>query len=130
MHITHHNPSSLHNNPAFSQAVSVEGGAKLIFVGGQNGVDLEGSVVSKKFGEQTERALQNVLKALKAADASQTDVVKLTIYAVQGEDINEGFAASKKVWGMHPTAISFMFVAGLGVPGALVEIEAVAAVES
>ena len=130
MHITHHNPSSLHNNAAFSQAVSVKGGAKLIFVGGQNGVAVDGKVVSKKLGEQTEQALKNVLEALKAAGASQIDVVQLTIYVADGQDINEGFAASQKVWGMHPTAISVAFVAGLGVPGALVEVSAIAAVEA
>lgn len=129
MHITHHNPASLHKNPAFSQAVSVEGAATLVFVGGQNGIKPDGSLIGKDLGSQTEQALRNLLEALKAAGASQKDVVKLTIYVVDGQDINEGFAAAQKVWGMHPTAISVPIVVGLGVPGALVEIEAVAAVK-
>jgi enamine deaminase RidA (YjgF/YER057c/UK114 family) len=47
---------------------------------------------------------------------------------VEGVDLNEGFAASQKVWGDHPAAVSAVFVRGLAVPGALVEIEAIAAV--
>jgi enamine deaminase RidA (YjgF/YER057c/UK114 family) len=82
------------------------------------------------FGAQTERAFLNVLEALKAAGASQQNVVKLTINIVQGHDINLGFAAAQNVWGMHPTAISVLIVAGLANPQALVEIDAVAAIEA
>jgi enamine deaminase RidA (YjgF/YER057c/UK114 family) len=71
-----------------------------------------------------------VLKALDAAGASQENVVKLTIYIVQGHDIRPGFEAAQTVWGMHPTAISVIVVAGLANSQALVEIEAVAAVEA
>ena len=46
-----------------------------------------------------------------------------------GVDINEGFAASQKVWGDQPTAISAQFVRGLARPDCLVEIEAIAAVQ-
>jgi enamine deaminase RidA (YjgF/YER057c/UK114 family) len=60
--------------------------------------------------------------------ASQENVVKQTIYVVKGQDIRDGYAATQKVWGDFPTAISFVFVEGLGVPGALVEIEAIAVI--
>jgi enamine deaminase RidA (YjgF/YER057c/UK114 family) len=42
--ITHHNPAGLPRNPAFSQAVSVEGPTRTIYVGGQNAVDADGTV--------------------------------------------------------------------------------------
>lgn len=102
----------------------------MIFVGGQNGITRDGKLAGDDLGTQTEQALKNLLEALKAAGASQENVVKLTIYVVEGQDINAGYAASQKVWGMHPTAISVPVVAGLGIPGALVEIDAVAAVEA
>ena len=65
---------------------------------------------------------------LEEAGASQEQVLKLTIYLLQGQDINAAFGAAQEVWGPYPTAISVLFVPGLAVPGALVEIEAIAAV--
>lgn len=130
MKIEHLNPDSLHKNPAFSQAVTVEGPSKLVIVGGQNAVDAAGNIVGDDLGTQTEQALRNVLAALEAAGASQEDVIRLGIYVVQGQDVAEGYAAAQRVWGMHATAITVLFVAALGHPQFLVEIEALAAVEA
>jgi enamine deaminase RidA (YjgF/YER057c/UK114 family) len=46
MKITHINPEGMHKNPAFSQAVVAEGG-KTIYIGGQNGVGADGTVVGR-----------------------------------------------------------------------------------
>jgi 2-iminobutanoate/2-iminopropanoate deaminase len=130
MKITHLNPDALFKSPAFSQAVSVEGAARTIYVGGQNGITANGELAGDDLSSQTEQALRNVLEALRAGGASQANVVKLTIYIVEGQDVNVGYAASQKIWGSQPTAISAAIVAGLGVPGALVEIDAVAVNDS
>jgi enamine deaminase RidA (YjgF/YER057c/UK114 family) len=130
MKIEHLNPDGMHKNPAFTQVVTVEGPAKLVIVGGQNAVDADGNIVGDNLGTQTEQALRNLLTALEAAGATQQDVVKLSIYIVQGQDIREGFAAAQRVWGSHATAITGLFVAGLAHPQFLVEIEALAAVEA
>jgi enamine deaminase RidA (YjgF/YER057c/UK114 family) len=126
MTITHLNPASMHRNPAFSQGVLVENPGKLIIVGGQNGVDASGQLVSDDLGAQTRQALQNVLTVLKEAGASQKDVIKLTIYMAAGQSTDAAFQASRDVWGTHATAISVVSV-GLDRPGVLVEIEAMAA---
>lgn len=129
MKITHINPDGLHKNPAFSQAVVAEGG-KTIYIGGQNGILPDGTMAGDTLASQTEQALKNMLEILRTVGASQENVVKQTIYVVKGQDIREGFAATQKAWGNFPTAISFIFVEGLGVPGALVEIEAIAVVDA
>lgn len=129
MNITHINPDTMHKHPAFSQAVVVSGPSKMIFVGGQNGVDKDGKLVGVDFASQTEQAYKNVLAALEAAGATQENVVKLTVYVVQGQDIRVGFGAAQKIWGTHATTVSVPIVAELAYPGALVEIEAVAAIE-
>jgi enamine deaminase RidA (YjgF/YER057c/UK114 family) len=129
MQISHHNPEGMHRNPAFSQAVTISGMAKLVYVGGQNGVDASGAVVGDDLASQTEQALRNVLSVLAAVGATQENVVKLNIHIVQGQDVRAGFGAAQKVWGQHATAITVLMVSALGVPGALVEIDAVAAVE-
>jgi hypothetical protein len=60
--------------------------------------------------------------------ASQQNVAKLTIHVVKGQNIQDGFAAAQKVWGDFPAAITVSIVESLAVPGALVEIEGIAAV--
>jgi 2-iminobutanoate/2-iminopropanoate deaminase len=127
MKITHINPDGLHKNPAFSQAVVAEGG-KTIYIGGQNGVLPDGKMAGDTLAAQTVQAYRNMLTILQTVGASQENVVKQTIYVVKGQDIREGYTATQEAWGNFPTAISFIFVESLGVPGALVEIEAIAVV--
>lgn len=127
MKIEHHNPDTLHRNPAFTQLVTIRGANALAFVGGQNGVDAAGNIVGDTLAAQTEQALRNVLGALAAVNASQEHVVRLAIYLVQGHDAREAFAAAQRVWGVHPTAITVLSVAALANPRFLVEIEATAA---
>ena len=129
MKITHINPDGLYKSPVFSQAVMAEGGKKL-YIGGQNGILSNGTMAGDSLASQTEQACKNILEILKTVRASQENVVKQTIYVVKGQDIREDFAAAQKVWGDFPTAISFIFVENLGVPGALVEIEAITVVDA
>ena len=126
MEITHLNPDSLFSNPAFSQGVLVRGASTTLQVGGQNGTDASGAIVEGGLGAQTEQALRNVLAVLAEAGADQTNVVRMAVYVAAGQSVDEGFAASMRVWGQHPTAITVLFVAALGRPDALVEIEATA----
>jgi len=126
MNIEHLNPEGMAKNPAFSQAVVVTGAEKLIFVGGQNGLRADGTMAGSTMREQSAQALRNVIAALEAAGASQENVTRLGIYMVQGQDAREGFAAPQEVWGLHATAITGYFVAGLARPDALVEVEATA----
>jgi enamine deaminase RidA (YjgF/YER057c/UK114 family) len=128
--VTHLNPEGLHRSPYFSLAVLVAAPAAMVYVGGQNGVDRTGAVVGPDIASQTRQALANLQECLKAAGATIDNVVKWTILVREGEPLQEGFAAFLETWGQraNPPAITAAFVAGLGVPGAVVEIEAVAAV--
>ena len=126
MSLTHINPAGMHQSPAFSQAVVTSGPGRLLVIGGQNGVDASGQVVGPGLAEQTAQALRNVLALLAEVGATQENVARLGIYLVAGQDVAAGYAASAEVWGMHPTTVTVLQVADLGVPGALVEIEALA----
>jgi 2-iminobutanoate/2-iminopropanoate deaminase len=129
MELIHVNPSTLAANPAFSQGVLVRNPGAMLYVGGQNGLGPDGTLVSDDVAAQTQQALRNVLEVLRSAGASQEQVVKLTISLVQGQDVRAAFAASQAVWGSHATTVSVLVVAGLAVPGALVEVDAVCALE-
>jgi enamine deaminase RidA (YjgF/YER057c/UK114 family) len=127
--VTHVNPEGMHNNSAFSQAVIVEGSARTIYVGGQNAVDADGQIVgSGDLAAQTEQVYKNLETVLAASGATLHDIIKWTIYVVQGQDITPGFAVFQRVWGTsaRPPAISVVMVAGLANPEFLVEIEAIA----
>lgn len=96
MKITHINPDTPYKSPVFSQAVLAEGG-KTLFVGGQNGIRPDGTMAGATLREQTEQALRNLLEILNSVGGTQENVVKLTIYTAQGQDIREGYAASQHV---------------------------------
>jgi enamine deaminase RidA (YjgF/YER057c/UK114 family) len=97
MKITHVNPEGLHKNPAFSQAVVVEGG-KTIYVGGQNGILPDGTMAGDTLAAQTEQAYLNMIEILQTVGATQKNVVKQTVFVASGQDIKEGFAATQKTW--------------------------------
>jgi enamine deaminase RidA (YjgF/YER057c/UK114 family) len=128
--VQHINPDSLHASPAFSHAVRVPGGSDMVYVGGQNGTDPDGNIVGPGVGEQSRQAFENLRSCLEAADATLADVVKWTILCVEGVDMQEGFAAAAHLLpeDVAPPAITVAIVSGLAVPGALVEVEAVAVV--
>ncbi|MDJ1481262.1 RidA family protein [Cytophagaceae bacterium YF14B1] len=123
------NPAGLSKNPAFSQAVITEGPGKTIYVGGQNAVNANGEIIGKgNLKEQTEQALQNVQIALTSCGADFENIVKLSVFLIQGQNPMDGFAASQKFMSKlsNPPAVSVLLVSGLGNPDFLVEIEAIA----
>ncbi len=121
-------PAGLHHNPAFSQALVIPAGARLLVIGGQNAVDETGAIVPGDLGAQTTQALENLKRCLEAAGAGIDDLVKLTIFIAGDIDIAPGFAAWMKFAGQpaNPPAISGIKVLALNRPGLLVEIEGLA----
>lgn len=126
--LTSIDPDGLHTSPAFAQGMVLPAGA-VLFVGGQNGVDSSGHLVEGGLGPQTEQALRNVLAVLAAAGSGPEFTAKMTIYLSPEVDPNAAYAASASVWGDHRTAVTVLSVAPAR-EGALVEIEAVAAIPS
>lgn len=127
--ITYINPEGLAVPRGYSHAVAVHGSHTTIYVGGKNGIGKDGTVVGKgDLNVQTKQALENIRITLAAAGADLPDIVKLMIFLVQGQDPRQGFAAFQKRWtgGDRLPAITVAFVAGLGHPDWLVEIEAIA----
>jgi enamine deaminase RidA (YjgF/YER057c/UK114 family) len=125
------NPDDLPKNPAFTNVVTVTGPVKTIYIGGQDAVDSSGAIIGKgDLKAQTEQILKNIQVALSAAGARPEHVIKWTIYVLQGQSVQEGYAAFQSVWGNlpNPPVITVVFVAGLGHPDFLAEIDAVAVV--
>jgi enamine deaminase RidA (YjgF/YER057c/UK114 family) len=122
-------PEGLVNSPAFTHVAVVPPGATTIYVGGQNAVDGQGRLIGgDDAAAQTEQVMKNLRTALGAAGASVHDLVSVTIYLVEGVDIAEAYpVAAAGLEGAAPT-VQALVTAGLAVPGALLEVSAIAAV--
>jgi enamine deaminase RidA (YjgF/YER057c/UK114 family) len=117
-------------SPAFSHVAIVPAGAATIYVGGQNGVDDTGAVVSDDVAEQSVRTIDNVSIALEAAGASLADVVQWTVLLAADADLGAAYGAiaPRLATAGAPPLVTAARVVGLGVPGALIEVSAIAAV--
>lgn len=123
-------PEGLVSSPAFSHVAVVPPGATTIYVGGQNAVDEQGTLVGGgDVAAQATRALANARTALAAAGATLDDVVQWTVLLVDGVDIGTAYGAiARELASQEPPLVTAALVSGLGVRGALVEIGAIAAV--
>jgi enamine deaminase RidA (YjgF/YER057c/UK114 family) len=131
--IEHLSPEGMHRNPAFSQAVVVANPGRTIYIGGQNAVNAQGEIVGKgDLAAQTEQIFANLGIVLEAAGASLHDIVKWSIFIVEGQDLLPGFEVFQKHWGTEhqPPAVSAALVSSLAHPDFLVEIEAIAIVSN
>lgn len=129
--ITRLRPGGLVVSPAFSHVAVIPPGATTILVGGQNAVDVDGALVGgDDVAAQTTRAMANVRTALAAAGATMADVVSWSILIVDGADVAAAYgAAAAELDHEHdPPLVTAAIVAGLGFPGALIELSATAAV--
>lgn len=129
MEITKLQPAGLVVSPAFSHVAVVPAGGTTIYVGGQDGVDENGAIVSDDVAEQSVRALDNASTALEAAGATLADVVQWTVLIHEDADLGAAYGAiaPRLAAGGAPPLLIAARVAGLGVPGALIEIAAIAA---
>jgi enamine deaminase RidA (YjgF/YER057c/UK114 family) len=124
-------PEGLVRSPAFSHVAVVPPGATTIYIGGQNAVAGDGTLVGgDDITAQTQQVMSNLHVALAAAGASVQDLVMMTILLVDGVDLAAAYpVAAAELAGAAPPVVAVR-VAGLAVPGALLEVSAVAAVTS
>ncbi|MEV0438279.1 RidA family protein [Streptomyces spectabilis] len=74
------NPAELSPATGFSHAVVATGG-RVVFLAGQTALDADGKVTGATLPEQFERALGNLLAALRAAGGTPADLARVTVYA-------------------------------------------------
>ena len=125
------NPPELARAIGFSHATVGKG--RVVALAGQIGWDKDAKLVSAELAPQFEQALVNLCVALKAAGGQPTDLLSLRIYVTDKRRYNAalkdvGFAYRKHL-GKHFPAMALVQVADLLEPGALVEIEGLAAIE-
>ncbi|MFT8649278.1 MAG: Rid family detoxifying hydrolase [Bifidobacterium psychraerophilum] len=111
---------------AYSQAVKANG---FVFVSGQLGIDPEtGELAGESAAEQATQALKNIKNILDAAGCGMDSIVRATIYLKDVEDfaaVNEEYA---KVFLASVKPARVAFGNNMIPKGAVVEIDAIAAV--
>ena len=128
----HKNPEGLFVSKAFSQAITVSGKAKTIYIGGQNATNASGELVGIGDLEvQTKQVLHNIATILASENASFANLVKLNIYLVSGSDPRIGYKAFQEVAGSleNPPLVTVLFVSEFARPHCLLEIDGIAVVE-
>jgi enamine deaminase RidA (YjgF/YER057c/UK114 family) len=123
-------PPTMERPPGYSHIVEIRGDARIVFFAGQLGVDTTGRFAGAPgdFKAQAVQAFENLEKALDAAGAKFGNLVKITNFLV---DIERNIGTFREVrdrfLAKPPPASTAIGVPALARPGALFEIEAVAA---
>ena len=101
----------------------------VLFISGIVPVDGEGKLVGEgDVAEQTRQIFRNMQLVLEAAGCGFDDVVKVVLYLVNVDDRPVINPVRKEFFGNARPASTLVEVSALAVPGALLEIEAVAAI--
>lgn len=101
---------------------------RILFVAGQVGWDEDEVFQSRRFSEQWDRALANVLAVVRAAGGGPEHIARMTIYVTDKQDylgqLEEVGAAWRRHMGRNYPTMAMVQVADLIEDAALVEIEA------
>jgi enamine deaminase RidA (YjgF/YER057c/UK114 family) len=106
------NPPELGQPKGFSHAVI--GTGKIIFLAGQTALDSDGRVVGTGIAEQFEKALSNLLTALRAAGGEPGQLASLTIYVTDMDDYKAHGREIGQVW-RRLAGRDYPAMAGIGV---------------
>lgn len=121
------NPPELARASGFSHAVVA---GSTVYLAGQTALDADGGIVAGDVVAQFERALANLLTALRAAGGAPGDLVSLTVYIVDMEDYRARARDIGAVWqrlvGRDYPAMAGIGVARLWDTEALVEVQGTA----
>jgi len=114
--------STFEEQIGYSRAV-VDG--NWVFVSGTTGFDYNIMSISDSLLDQTEQCLKNIESALRQADSSLKDVVRVTYVLPNGGDFEQCWPVLRKYFGeVRPAAM--MISAGLADPRMKIEIEVTA----
>jgi enamine deaminase RidA (YjgF/YER057c/UK114 family) len=126
------NPPELGSPPGYSQIIEVQSG-RLVFIAGQTALDRDRMLIGKNdFAAQAEQVFRNLSAALGAIGATASNLVKLTVFLRNIDDIPAYREARNRffttVTPIAAPAITMVEVSKLYGADFLIEIEAIAAI--
>lgn len=115
--------------PAYSHVVTVTGPGKIIYIAGQLARDASGNIVGPgDMRAQLEQTFKNLDACLKAAGATWADVVKTNTFVTDYEAFSQCREVRMRYFGVATPTSTTIQISRLAQPGAMVEIEMIAAV--
>ncbi|HEY6648932.1 MAG TPA: RidA family protein [Mycobacterium sp.] len=126
------NPADLPTPSTYTHVV-VGTGNRLVFIAGQEPEDVDGSLVGAgDLAAQARQVFANLGRALAAAGARPEQVAKITIYVVghRPEYLPVIEAGRVALFGDHKPADTLLGVETLSQPDYLIEVDAVAVIDS
>lgn len=125
--ITTIDPPTVRRPGGYALGKMVPMDADILFTAGQVGVDLDGNY-GETLEEQADLAMKNLYEVIKAAGMGPDNVLKMTMFYLNVEDISVIWAARQRVFGddFRPGSTALV-VKSLAGPHLLVEVEAIAA---
>jgi 2-iminobutanoate/2-iminopropanoate deaminase len=119
----------LPSRPVLSHSADAVRTGDLLFVAGVLPVDQAGSLVGEgDVSTQARRVFDDLGEILAAGGCTFGDVARLSVYLTDIRDAPEAGAAQLRVIGETRPAGTLVGVSGLAVPGARIEVDAVAVV--
>jgi enamine deaminase RidA (YjgF/YER057c/UK114 family) len=115
-----------HHSSNVAHGVEVPPGARLLFTNGQVGTRRDGTT-PKTTAEQAEVVFARLEAVLIAANMAFSDVVRLTVFLTDPEDVRTFVEARDRVMGDHKPGAIILVVRALARPELKIEIEAIAA---
>lgn len=98
----------------------------LLFISGCVPIDSDGELVPGDVQAQARQVFANISVVLDAAGGSFADIVKVTVFLVDVEDRRAVNLVRQEIFGDTRPASTLVEVSRLAIPGARVEVEAVA----
>jgi 2-iminobutanoate/2-iminopropanoate deaminase len=115
-----------HHSSNVAHGVEVPSGARLLFTNGQVGTRHDGSTPTTT-AEQAEIVFGRIKAVLAAANMALSDIVRLTVFLTDQEDVSTFVDARDRVMGDHKPGAIILIVMGLARPELKIEIETIAA---
>ena len=109
-----------------AHGVEVPAGARLLFTNGQVGTKLDGTT-PESTAEQATVVFDRVEAVLAAAKMGLSDIVRLTVFLTDQQDVSTFVKARDRVMGTYKPGAIILVVKALARPELRIEIEAIAA---
>src|SRR6266436_4756267 len=117
--------------PSYSHVVTISGAGKIVYTAGQLARDIHGNCVGKgDMRAQMEQTFQNLDRCLKAAGATWADVVKTNTFVTDFDEFQKCADIRMRYLGVATPTSTTVGVTRLAGPDFMIEIEAVAVVNS
>ena len=115
-----------HHSSNVAHGVEVPAGARLLFTNGQVGTKPDGTI-PKTTAEQAKVVFARLEAVLTAANMALSDIVRLTVFLTNQEDVGTFVEARDRVMGDHKPGAIILVVRALARPEPKIEIETIAA---